>query len=81
MLFGIICFCEALCSANTPWDRVKFTLDFGTRAANLAMNSSGPNDRDSREYAVSYVDVNEERNVGRFNASRVRGISASIHIK
>ncbi len=28
--------------ANTPWNRVRLTLGFGTRAASRAMKSSGP---------------------------------------
>ena len=31
-----------LLGANTPWNRVKLTRGFGTRAANRAMKSSGP---------------------------------------
>jgi hypothetical protein len=30
-----------LFGANTPWNRVRFTLGLGTSAANLAMKSSG----------------------------------------
>ena len=30
-----------LFGANTPWKRVRLTLGFGTKAANLAMKSSG----------------------------------------
>jgi hypothetical protein len=30
-----------LFGANTPWKRVRFTRGFGTRAASLAIKSSG----------------------------------------
>ena len=42
-LLGVICARYLLLGANTPWDRVKFTLGLGTNAASFDMKSSGSN--------------------------------------
>jgi hypothetical protein len=41
LALGVTCFRNRLLGAKTPWNRVKFTLGFGTSEASLDIKSSG----------------------------------------